>query len=242
MVLSMFGGVAGGSHLWDISRQPLIVLGTEASPRFDTLRLGRKIKPGLVLGVSATIFRSAHLGISGEISFLGLSTDDDCTLVFESPGSDPFGRNAQVCGDISSHGASPTTVGFFLGGNYRVAPRAFATPYLRAQVGLGVRSGSTIETVGTYLDAGQPRRRIVILDNGGTRVLPSAGAAVGFMIPLGPGYQARLELRDQVLAMERVSGPADALATAPTITNLVHSVALSAAIDIVLEQRRGRRY
>jgi len=240
LVLSMFGGVSAGRSLWEINRQPLLVLGTELAPEYDTLRLSRSIGAGIVLGVSGTFFRTPHLGISGEIVFLGLGTDDQCTLVFETP--DVFERNRQLCTNISQESASPTTVGFFAGGVYRAAPRGAMTPYLRGQAGLAVRNGSTVETTGSFVDASGTRRRVLISDPAGTRILPSAGAAVGLMIQLGPGYQARLELRDQVLPMDRATGPADALGTAPTGTRLIHHVALTASIDIVLEQRRGRRY
>jgi hypothetical protein len=70
----------------------------------------------------------------------------------------------------------------------------------------------------------------------------SAGVGAGFMIPIGAGYQARLEFRDNLVLIERVTGPADFLAVAPTDTKLIHSLSLFIMLDIVLEQRRGRRY
>jgi hypothetical protein len=240
LVLSIFGGVSAGRPLWEINRQPVVVLGTEAAPRYDTLRLARSLASGIILGVSGTLFRTPHLGISGEIVFLGLGTDDQCTMVYDA--ADPLGRNSQVCSNISRASVSPTAVGFFAGGVYRMAPRGAVTPYLRGQLGLAVRNGSTVETSGSFVDAGGVRQRVLIEDQEGTRLLPSAGVATGLMIQLGPGYQARLELRDQVLPLDRVTGPADALGNAPTGTRLIHHVALTASIDIVLEQRRGRRY
>jgi hypothetical protein len=62
------------------------------------------------------------------------------------------------------------------------------------------------------------------------------------MVPFAPGYQVRLEFRDQLLFLRRVSGPADALAEAQTERMLVNSFGLALMLDIVLEQKRGRRY
>lgn len=244
LILSLFGGVAAGNDLWEVNRQPLLVLGTELSPLYDTLRISRRLRPGLVLGLSGTLFRSAHLGFSAEIVFLGLSTDDVCRLVHESPGADPLGRNGQICSNIASHSATPTTVGFFVGGVYRAAPRGFLSPYVRVQGGLGSRSGSVVETIGGFVEGGAVRQRVIINDVSKNRVSPTASGAAGLMIPLGPGYQIRLELRDQLLVLNRVTGPADDrnIAIAPTEKFLAHSVGLTAALDIVLEQKRGRRY
>jgi hypothetical protein len=243
LLLSAFAGVAGGRHLWTINRQPLFVLGTEAMPLFDTLRLARHIRPGLVLGFAATLFRTPAFGLSAEIVYLGLSTDDRCELVFENPGADPLSRNASLCGNISGHSVSPTSIAFLVGGTYRAFPRGFASPYLHAELGIGTRSGSTVTTEGAYLDVGAVvRRRAVITDGPGSPPVPSAGAALGVMVPLSAGHLVRLELRDQVLPMKRTTGPASALAVAPTSHVLVHSIALLAGLDIVLERRRGRRY
>ena len=243
LVLSAFAGIAGGRHLWAINRQPLFVLGTEAAPRYDTLRLSRDIRPGPVLGFAGSFFQSPSLGITGEIIFLGLSTDDHCAVTYENPGADPFTRNAVLCADIDEHSVSPTTVGFYAGATYRAFPRAFASPYLRAEVGVATRSGSTVDTEGAYIDAGGAvRRRAVIVDAPSATPVPSAGVALGVMIPVAAGHQARLELRDQLIPVKRATGVADALATAPTSTALVHSVSLTAGIDIVLERKRGRRY
>ncbi|MBI4419585.1 MAG: hypothetical protein HY560_02065 [Gemmatimonadetes bacterium] len=242
LVLSLFGGVAAGADLWEVNRQPLLVLGTELAPRYDTLRITRRVRPGLALGLSAMLYRSAHAGASAEMVFLGMSTEDVCTLVYENP--DPLRRNAQICSDISQNSASPTTVGFFLGGIYRIAPRGFISPYVRLQAGVGARSGSVVEIIGAFIQGGVPRQRVVINDASGSRLSPSIGAAAGFAIPLAPGYQVHLELRDQLLLFHRVTGPADDRnsAIAPTERFAMHSVGLTAGLDIILEQKRGRRY
>ncbi|MSR07097.1 MAG: molybdenum cofactor guanylyltransferase [Gemmatimonadetes bacterium] len=132
--------------------------------------------------------------------FLGLSTDDHCSVTFENVFTDPLSRNAALCADIDAHSVSPTTVGFYAGATYRAFPRGFASPYLRAEVGLATRSGSTVEMEGAYLDAGPVvRRRAVIIDPASKAPVPSAAFAFGVMIPVAAGHQARLELRDHLI-------------------------------------------
>lgn len=242
LILSAFGGVAGGRHLWTLNRQPLFVLGTESGPRYDTINLSRNIGAGVVIGFAGTFYRSPAFGISAEIVFLGLSTDDRCQMVFENTAFDALGRNASLCADIDAHSVSPSTVGFFAGATYRAFSRGFASPYIRAQFGIGTRSGSTVHVEGAYLDGSVVRRRAVIQERPSAKPMPSAGVALGVMVPLSVGHQVHLELRDQVLSMRQVTGIANSFGTAATSNVLVHSVALTAGIDIVLEQRRGRRY
>ena len=244
LVLSVFGGISAGRHAWEIPRQPLLVLGTELSPRYDTLRHARKVRPGLVLGLSGTFFRSARLGLSAEMVFLGLTTEDQCTMVYENVGTDPQNRNAQLCGDIANSGVTPTTVAFSVGGVIRPLPGSAVSPYVRAQAGLAALSGNLISMVGSFTSGGSQLERIVVNDPSGSRLGPSLGGAVGLMIPAGAGNQIRFELRDQILFPRRATGPATDVnaATAPTETFALHNVALTVAFDIVLEQKRGRRY
>jgi hypothetical protein len=71
---------------------------------------------------------------------------------------------------------------------------------------------------------------------------PSASFGLGVMVPFAAGYQARLEFRDHLLTVNRITAPANALGQAPTESMLSHNVGLVIMLDIVLEQRRGRRY
>src|SRR6266550_8366791 len=89
-------------------------------------------------------------------------------------------------------------------------------PYLRGNVGFVNFSGSTTEVVGAYIDGTGAHERQIIEDlrPGGTK--PMLGLAAGFTSPIGSGYQFRLELRDMMTAMERLSGPANDLAVAPS--------------------------
>jgi hypothetical protein len=249
LLLTLFGGLSTGGQLWDISRQPF---GRRAAPTtFDTLRLSRSIEPALTIGANATIFPRANLGLSGEIVFMGFGVDDGCTMVYTNPSLASVGENDQICVDISNKAGSASTIGFYLGGIYRVATGGFASPYLSAQAGITTRTASTVELEGRFLDAlGTVFTRAVIDGPTGSSVRPSGTVGLGVMLPVASGYQVRLELRDNLLLMDAATGPAQpvvqpdgtVLQLAPTTTKLLNSFALVFKLDIVLERKRGRRY
>lgn len=70
----------------------------------------------------------------------------------------------------------------------------------------------------------------------------TAVAAGGLTMPLFTGYQFRLELQDRLVSLAHVDGPANAIAVAPTSNKLFQRFVLLLGLDIVLEQKRGRRY
>ena len=68
-------------------------------------------------------------------------------------------------------------------------------------------------------------------------------AALGVTAPIGPGYQLRIEARDVYASFRVVTGPATRQGLGATAgTKPFHHVALTIGLDIVLEQKRGRRY
>jgi hypothetical protein len=240
LLLTIFGGVSTGSSLWQIDRQPFARRDDPAT--FDTLRLTRGLQSAITLGASATMFPGPNLGITGEIVYLGYDFDDGCELAYVDPALINAGEAAAICSDVNRLGASAATLAFTAGLLYRFASRAFASPYLRAQAGITARSGSTVEMQGRFILDDAPQTRLVIDDPRGGAVNPTAAFGLGVMIPIARGYQVRLEVRDHLLFVREATGPAAALLVPPTATKLVHSVGLLIKLDIVLEQRRGRRY
>jgi hypothetical protein len=243
LVLSLFGGLSGGRNLWEVPRQSLLVLGSGLAPKFDTLRLSRRMNTGFVLGIAGTVFRSPRLGLSAEMIFLGLSTDDNCTMTYNS-GADGLQRNLQLCSDIAARTTTPTTLALSLGGTWRPLPSSPISPFARLEGGIGAQSGSINAMTGSFIEGGARQLRAVINDEAGVRIVPTAALAAGISATINPGYLLRLELRDNVSLTQRVAGPADEFngAIAPTEPFAMHTVTFTAGLDIVLEQKRGRRY
>jgi hypothetical protein len=238
LMFSFFGGISNGSALFDIPVQPLTVINT---PLYDTLALHRSITSALSVGMNATLFGSSNIGVTAEIVYLGLRTDDSCDLLYEHP--DPEEKNRAVCDDITQRTRTVSNVGITLGGAFRMQSRSAVSPYVRLQGGIGIRSLSIVQMGGRFpTSTGQFADRAVIIDQSESAVKPMFVGALGVMFALGSGYQIRAELRDQVLRLERPTGPADDLARVNKEGFWSHIPSLVFGVDIILEQKRGRRY
>ena len=243
LMFSIFGGIASHGDLWHIPKQQYLTLLPQ--PLYDTLNLRRRLVTGPVIGVNATFYGSSHWGLSGEIVYVGLRKDTDCSFVYMVP--DGQQRNEQVCNDITATVTSASNVGVSVGGAFRFLTRSLVTPYVRLHGGLSIRSSSLVQTVGrlalTLPDGSVAlRERIVISDDQDVRLYPLVAGAAGIMFTLSPGYQIRVEVRDQLMVLQRPTGPANDLAVVDIESFIGHSPALVFGFDIVLEQKRGRRY
>jgi hypothetical protein len=244
LVFTIFGGVVTGHQLWTVEKQPISVLGTT---KYDTLRLSRAITSSVALGATATYFLSGHVGLHAEISYMGLPLDSDCSPVFMNPDTGVGGtvdqrRNGQVCDDIRSQAAAGSVITIFTGVTLRAASRRSFSPYVRGNIGIVSLTQSTIDMAGVFTDASGTFERQVIADPKPRRTSPLVGLAAGFSTPLGPGYQFRFELRDQLIQLERLTGPGSAAGPSPTATKFYHHASLVLGLDVVLERKRGRRY
>jgi hypothetical protein len=245
LIFSVYGGIAAHGNLWRIERQPIIpVFGTTA--QWDTLRLQRNVSSGFNVGLNATLFRSAHLGYTAEAQYLSLGLDDTCGPIYLV--TDAQERDRQICDNISAASRTASVAAFTLGGVFRFSARSAFVPYLRATGGITVRSSSVLFVAGAFQQtdptSGQVivNQRIVIDDPPGTAVNPTVSAGLGFMATIAPGYQLRVELRDHLLFLERPTGPANDAGMVQSELITQHAPAIVMGFDIVLEQRRGRRY
>jgi hypothetical protein len=242
LMFSFFGGITTGSTLFDIPVQPLCVTDFQLNclDQYDTLALRRSITSAPTVGMNATLYGSSNFGLTAEVVYIGLRTDDTCQLLFEH--SSPGAFNRQVCNDITQRARTVSNVGITLGGAFRLASRSAVSPYVRLQGGIGIRSLSIVQMTGRFSSGGGTLERPVILDDTDTAVKPRFVGALGVMFGLGGGYQIRAELRDQLLRLERPTGPADELARVNKEGFWSHTPSLVFGIDILLEQKRGRRY
>lgn len=242
LIFSVFGGVLRGGHLWLIDKQPLSrPFGTL---EYDTLRLNRRLTTAPIAGLNATFYQSGSWGLTAEVTYLGMRHDDDCETVFAYP--DLQNRTQQMCDDVTQRTRTSSIVLFSAGGALRLAPRSLVSPYLRLQGGIAIRSGSLVETKGRYVsDDGTGAvviERIVLRDESEVTVSPGFAAVAGLMIAVSPGYQLRVEVRDHLVFLQRPTGPGVEGVQVETERTLDHVPALVIGFDIVLEQRRGRRY
>ncbi len=235
MFISFFFGVVSGRDFWDIKGQRVGLL--DASLRevdVDTMRIGRRTRPGFAIGVSGTLFKTPHLGISAEFSYQWLRTEDDCQITFRSPTSAITDFNTSFCTSINQQSDIAANANVAVGLLYRIAPGGRTGPYFRVMAGLSDRGGTSVDISGL--------NRPIVIDPGSASIRPAFGGAIGVSVPGSSGYNFRLEFRDQLYLRDIVQGPADARANAPISKEWTHNFALLAGIDIVLEKTRGRRY
>lgn len=265
LVLSIFGGVVAGHSLWSVPRQPLCVLNgsggnyngceqysnpPDSGNLSDTLSFARDVSSSVILGASVSLFPNSHVGFQGEIYYLGLSYDDRCRNVGPPYQSDPENKNQQLCNSFGATGASASAVSFIGGITLRAAPHHAISPYIRAGVGLTSYSGGTLSVSGQFVANGTDPvtglpivvSRTVVVDTTPKTTSWTLQFGAGITSRLSPGYQLRLELRDAVLPLERLVGPANDFGQAPHETKIYHHLGLIIGLDVVLEHRRSHRY
>ena len=238
LVLTVAAGVVNGGSLWTIPRQPFCpAFNGSCTAGYDTLRLARDMGSSIALRFAVSYFPGPILGFQGEIAYLGLPLQDGCTVLNTNP--PPTRKSVQICGNIAGLSQSTGAISFAGSVVVRATPRHFLSPYASAGVALVAFDHSTIEMAGGD-SAGNTYQ--VVADNSPRRVAPSLQLGAGFTAKLGGAYQFRFEARDVLATFDRVTGPTDVTLVPPTETRWFHHFALTLGLDVVLEQKRGRRY
>ena len=248
LYLSMFGGYRIGRHLWTLNNQPFLVQ-TPIGPnpgQYDTLDLQHEVNPGFVIGAAGTYFARPNLGFEGEIAFLGMGLESRCTIrQYQPPPSGDV--DPELCTSLNGASSSLSAVSFAVGLVGRLRPDQATYPYVRAGVGVVARTRSTIELIGSFADTARNALEEVIIvgDSFPNKTRAHLSVAAGLALSLGPASQLRLEARDIVTSLDRVTGLADASRGTlypPHAGRSLHSFAFIVAFDVILEKRRGRRY
>jgi hypothetical protein len=236
LIFTVSGAYLDGSGLWTVPNQPVPDLSDGANPLIDNFFLDRSIKRTFGAGFSGTYYRGKHLGVTAEAFLLGLGYDDTCRL--QQPAQSAL--NVKRCESIDGLERSAASVVTSVGAIYRIASDEFISPFARASVGFLVNNQSPLLLVGSADQA-----ELVIYDdnNKGTRLRPAFGLGVGTTVAAGKGYQLRWEIRDNIVGIQRVTGPADSRGQVPPHkTAYKHIFSLTVGLDVILERQRGRRY
>lgn len=240
LVLSFGLGVHTGHSLWTIPSQPLSLLNS-SPPIYDSLRLVRNISAGIVATFAGTYFPARHIGVNGSVTYLDMGMENTCSPV--APYALDFDeKNQQMCENLNGTVSPNSTFIMNLGVVLRAAPGGGTSPYARAGIGYAIHSNGTIGLNSSYVVNGSRSSRQILAEES---ALPGSFAgqlAVGITQPFASAYQLRLEIRDDFMAFERATGPANALGQLPTELGWYHHWGLTIGLDIVLERRRPRRY
>lgn len=240
LVLTMYGGASSGHQLWGVERQTLIYGGSTSNPP-DTVRVTRQLSSALMLGGVFQLFpRAGAFGFSVDLGWRAIGLDDTCAGVAPFQGG-ALSRNRTLCDNISAQGQpGGSVISLGVTGIFRLAPAGAVSPYVRAGGTLSFTTVSTIELAAPDSLGAIPR--VVISDGAPRHNALGLLAAAGLTVRAGQGYQVRIEIRDDMSTIERVTGAANSLATAPTEVALFHNLGLILGLDVLLEQKRARRY
>jgi hypothetical protein len=234
LIVGVSAGWIGGVDLWSVPNQPIV----SGPQQQDIFSLDRRVRSNLTFIGQGTFFPSDHIGISGEVSYLGLGTTDQC--LFVPSANDPF--NQAACSIINGDDRSASAVSLTGGVVLRPLSRAEIQPYARLMVGVALMPRSTIP-VTAVLGIREDQVLQVYLEDGDKDARPTGVAAFGFSTAPRSGYQLRLEGRLTAVQLLTVTGPTATQNRVPptsNVTKLLPSIVVG--MDIVLEKRRGRRY
>lgn len=233
LVIGVAGGWIGGKALWHVE-QPV----SAAAPRPDVFDIHRDLRSNITLAGQGTYFASPHFGLTGEATYLGIGTRDQCALI--NPTGDFV--NEQACRSIAGNDRSASGVALLGGVVLRPFSRSLFQPYLRALGGMSLVPRSTVELVAVFGTANEGALPIYT-GNTSHEVRPTATVGFGIATAARSGYQVRLEVRNTWVSLPVITGPNPA----ENMPGLVKSkyIALPSVtlgFDVVLEKRRGRRY
>jgi hypothetical protein len=234
LVFTVSGAYLDGTGLWTVPDQNMDIGGPLPPDHFF---LNRSIKRTLGASFAATYFKGQHFGLTGEAFLIGLGYDDACHIL----GTPNYTDNIERCQFIDDRDRSAAAVALSVGGIYRIAAREFFSPFFRASVGVLINNQSPLTMVG------QTNRGSILTvyqdDNPGTRLRPAFALGIGTTIATSAAYQIRWEIRDNIVGVQKITGPIGLVGTMPP-SNTVYKHLFSAVIglDVVLERHRGRRY
>lgn len=235
LVFTISGAYLDGVGLWTVPDQP--VSDNSFGTLVDHFLLRRSVKRTLGASLSATYYRGAHLGFSGEAFLLGLGYDDGCTIAEPAQSA----LNVDVCNSIDDLERSAAAVTVSGGLVYRIGAGEFISPFARIGAGILINNQSSLLVVGRTGNGAE----LVIYDddNSGPRVRPALSLGVGATAAAGRGYQIRWEIRDNIVGIERVTGPSVSRgAVPPHETGYKHLLSINLGVDVILERHPGRRY
>ena len=230
LVFTVSGAYIAGKGLWTVPDQQLEVDGVN-----NNLVLGRNIQNTFGASLGATYYPGEVFGLTAEAFLIGLGYDDSCRI--SAGGGD---RIVQVCDDIDRQEKSAAAVAVSVGGIVRVASREFISPFARATAGLLLMNQSSVLTQG---QSASGALLTVYEDDTRTRIRPALALGVGATMVMGRGYHLRWEVRDNIVGVERVTGPVGLVTQIPPHeTTYKHLFSVLIGVDVILERQRGRRY
>lgn len=242
--LSASAGFTWAGPLWSVAAQPMLV-SRRGPVLLDTFALTRRLTSGLTAWLGFTKYNRPHIGFGAEIAWVAASVATGCQIVGPLQ-PDPYQANEGTCGAVSQHRMVTSAITAQGTITLRAAPRRDISPYVKVGLGLAMLSGSFVVTGADYATNTCPTcyREIYAPDS---RSFTWAGTlAAGLIFGGGLPVRFRVELRDFVVGLPVVSGPAADPAAEhripPNSLRAIHRLAFAMGFDLVGGGPRRRRY
>lgn len=236
-MLGLTAGYLFRASLFEIGRQPYPP--SDFPGQYDTLRVQRGTRYSTTFGVSVAYYPRPHLGLSGEVGYLGIGTEGSCQV----RGSPLSAETWNVCQSVDTARTNASAMMIAVGGTYRALSRAGFSPFLSLKVGAMIAAENPNRLYASYFI--EERFILLRLYDDGRQTASSwyAQAGLGFSILAAPGYRMRFEARDNILRLPIPAGPSDPPRSIyPSTSVIKHLISLNFGFDIVLQARPGRRY
>jgi hypothetical protein len=123
---------------------------------------------------------------------------------------------------------------------YRLTADEFISPFARVTAGLLVNNQSPLRLFGR--DSNGDELLIYDDENTGTRLRPALVLGLGATVAAGRAYQIRWEVRDNIVGIQKITGPVAQGQVPPNETAYKHIFSINIGLDVILERRPGRRY
>jgi hypothetical protein len=241
--LSASAGFTREGPFWSVAAQPMRVM-TPSAVLLDTFALSRRLSSGLTAWLGFTTFKRPRIGFGAEIAWVAASLATTCRAV-GSFQPDPTMTNAAICGAVGQQPFVTSAIAALGTITLRAAPRRDISPYAKVGLGLAMLSGSFVVTGAEYSTdtCSMCYKEIYATD---ARSFTWAGTlAAGLIFGGGLPIRCRVELRDFVLGLPTVSGPANPTSShpaPPVQLRAAHRIVLAMGFDLVGGGLRRRRY
>ncbi len=242
LVFSASGGFTFERSLW--ATRQLVAVPTSGSLLMDTFLLSRALASGWSAWAGVTRYVPGGIGWGAELGWAAVGSRTGCAIA-GTPQPDPSELNLLACGRIPHESETTSALALLATATWRVWPRRDVSPFVKAGAGFALLGGSFtgVRTKATTT-ACSDCVRIILADR--QPVLAwSATIAAGLAIGGASPQRIRIEVRDFILGLPVVTGPADPVAVDPiprTRVRAVHRFTLGIGIDLVVGGRHRRRY
>jgi hypothetical protein len=245
LVAGIAAGKIGGAALWSVPNQPIKSVTTAP----DIFALERALNPDVTVSGNVTYFPTAHVGFTGEFSYLGLQQRDRCTLV-QHNGDRSLATACDSVAQTYNHSAAVTIaqVGVVL----RPFVGTALQPFVKATGGLAFVPSSTNLMSSIYwhqfptgtVNQQEVDSLITIYPDPDWRPMRLGWVlAAGFVTAPTFGLQLKVEARETWMVLSRVTGATIYQGINPPVETLVtRFTSVIAGFDLVFAKRRGRRY